>query len=51
MLVPLLTAYPPPGYVESILTPGAAISTTEPKLLKQAKESSSSSVQVEKVTV
>ena len=40
MLVPLMAAYRPPMYVDIIHTPGAAISTSGPKLLNQANVSS-----------
>ena len=40
MLVPENVAYKPPLYVDKMFTPGAAMSTTEPKLLKVAKLSS-----------
>ena len=40
ILVPLPTAYPVPLNVESMFTPGAAIFTAGPKLLKNANVSS-----------
>ena len=40
MLVPLIVVYEPPLYVERILTPGAAMSTSGPKLLQVARVSS-----------
>ena len=40
MLVPLMVLYPPSFHVERMHTPGAAISISEPSLLKVAKVSS-----------
>jgi len=40
MLVPDLTSVPPPGQLDHTSTPGAARSTSGPKLLKLANESS-----------
>jgi hypothetical protein len=40
MLVPVITAYPSPGAVERMHTPGAAMSMSRPKLLNPAKVSS-----------